>query len=100
MKKELKDSCITAVQCILFVLVLLAGTWLCSCNTQKDIVVDSGVYEFEWDRVVEVDMDRNVLYYQVSRRKVIEVDCSGVLLEELETGEEAAYIDEGRLLYD
>lgn len=94
------DFCITAVQGVLFVLVLLAGTWLCSCCTLKDIVVSNGIYEFEWGKVVEVDMDRNVLYYQVSRREVIEVDCSGVLLEELETGEEAAYIDEGRLLYD
>lgn len=99
---------------LLVTLCVILGLWCCSCQSPQESILQrdfmNETIEFEYDNVVGYDADRNVMYYLIidtihSRRgdriyhHVLEVDCSNVLLEELEQGA-SAYIDEGRLLYD
>jgi hypothetical protein len=98
---------------LLFTAFMLLGLWCCSCKSPQESITGcdySEPIEFDMNNVVGYDTYRNVMYYLLidtihSRRGdriyhyVLEVDCSNVLLEELEQGA-SAYIYEGRLLYD
>lgn len=99
---------------LLFTAFMLLGLWCCSCKSPQESILQrdfmNDTIEFEYNNMVGYDADCKVMYYLIidtihSKRGdriyhyVLEVDCSNILLEELEQGE-FAYIDGRRLLYD